>query len=435
MTRLTDREVKTLASQAAEPVGGRGDGALLFKRRDSQTTEAYYQYFLDGKRQLIKIGTYGQITLAGCRAAATEYAALRRQHPDLKEHIRQAEEEARRESERRAAAAQAEAQRASLKDLLQDYVANLRTTGVVSADEIERIVTVDFIAGHPGIVAMKARDIEPAHAMALIAPIWQRGAKTQYNRARTYLHAAFQYGLLSEYDISRESKRAFGLTHNPVAAVKKQQEGENADEHVLTNAELRHFWTHCGDANRVGELTALLFRFVIATGGQRPYRLMVAPWHCYDIKARTVRTESRKGRGKMRVILTPLTDRALEILERVKEINGHQAWPWTFTGRSPVAIDTLSKAVQRFLDDKSAIMDPATGQRVAPFVPRDLRRTAKQIMQRAGVEPHLRDLLQDHGQSGVANKHYANNPDAALPDKWRAVRAYEAELAAILSGG
>lgn len=79
-------------------------------------------------------------------------------------------------------------------------------------------------------------------------------------------------------------------------------------------------------------------------------------------------------------------------------------------------------------------MDVATGQRVEPFTPRDLRRTAKQIMQRAGIEPHLRDLLQDHNQSGIANKHYANNPDAALPDKWRAIAAYDQALAIILAG-
>lgn len=433
MTRLTDREVKTLTSQVTEPVGGRGDGALLFKRRDSQITEAYYQYFLDSKRQLVKIGTYGLITLAECRAVATEYATLRRQHPDLKEHIKQTEEAERIEAERLVLEEKAEAERATLKDLLQDYVANLYATGVTSAKEIERIINVDFIDGHPDLVAMKARDIEPAHAMALIAPIWKRGAKTQYNRARTYLHAAFQYGLLSEYDISRESKRTFGLTQNPVAAVKKQQEGENADEHALTDAELRHFWHHCADAKRVGELTALLLRFIIATGGQRPYRMIVAPWSCYDMKAKTVRTESRKGRGQVRIILTPLTDRALEILKRVKKINGHHKWPWTFTGENPIAITTPRNAVLRFLDDKAAIMDAPTGQRVAPFIPRDLRRTAKQIMQRAGVEPHLRDLLQDHGQSGVANKHYANNPDAALPDKWKAISAYEHALSSILN--
>tara|TARA_R110000868_G_scaffold7268_3_gene39736 strand:+ start:16037 stop:16222 length:186 start_codon:yes stop_codon:yes gene_type:complete len=53
-------------------------------------------------------------------------------------------------------------------------------------------------------------------------------------------------------------------------------------------------------------------------------------------------------------------------------------------------------------------------------------------MQRAGVEPHLRDLLQDHGQTGVTNKHYANNPDAALPDKWRAINAYTQALDKII---
>ncbi|PRB80546.1 integrase family protein [Pseudomonas sp. MYb185] len=434
MAKLTDREVKALQGKVAESIGGRGDGALLFRRRDSGSIEAYYRYRFNLKTEAIKIGTYGQISLAACRVEANALAALRREHPDLKSHLQQVEADKQAEAQRLALLAQAEAQRGTLKDLLQDYIAHLHDAAVDSAKEIERIINVDFIAAKPDIVAMKARDIEPGHALALLEPIWKRGAKTQYNRARTYLHAAFQYGLVSEYDVSRESKRVFELKHNPVAAVKKQKEGENALERALSDAELKHFWDKCGDTNRVGELTALLLRFIIATGGQRPYRMIVAPWTDYDLEAKVMRTESRKGRAKPRISLTPLTDRALDILRRVQEINGQHPWPWTFTGKDPIVITTPRNAVLRFLEDEASIMDVATGQRVEPFTPRDLRRTAKQIMQRAGIEPHLRDLLQDHNQSGIANKHYANNPDAALPDKWRAIAAYDQALAIILAG-
>ncbi|PKM30246.1 MAG: integrase [Gammaproteobacteria bacterium HGW-Gammaproteobacteria-11] len=433
MKRLTDKEVKALKTQAAEAVGGRGDGALVFKRRDSQTIEAYYQYFFDGKRQMLKLGRYGQISLAECRAKATDLAAQRGEHPDLKGWLAESEEAEQEESRKAAQAAAAEAQRGSLQDLLQDYASNLLATGTTSAKEIARIIRVDFIDKHPDIVAMKARDIEPEQALQLLAPVWERGAKTQYNRARTYLHAAFQYGLQAEYDIGRKSRKVFGLVHNPVAAIRKQPEGETAHERALTDAELHHFWHNCIKAKKVGELTTLLLQFVIATGGQRPYRLIVAPWPDYDLQARTVRTASLKGRGKARVHLIPLTDRAIEIMLRVKEITGHHPWPWSFTSQAPINISTPRNAVIRFCDDKDASINKETGERVQPFTPRDLRRTAKQIMQRAGIEPYLRDLLQDHNQGGIANKHYANNPDAAMPDKWRAINAYDQALNDIIS--
>lgn len=433
MAKLTDRQVKTLQGKASERVGGRGDGALLFRRRPSGSVEAYYQYQLDGKPEAIKLGTYGQLSLAECRAQASEMAGIRREHPDLKAHL--VRMDLARQSKEAEAARQAEAEqlRGSLQDLLQDYVADRVAAGSPTAREIARMFNVDFIQEHPDVVRLKARDIEPKHVMQLLTPIWERGAKTQYNRGRTYLHAAFQYGLQAEYDVARQSKKAFGLIHNPVAAVRRQAEGENALDRALTDEELRHFYENCGKAKKVGRLVTLLLQFVVATAGQRPYRLIEAPWEDYVTAERYVRVVSMKGRGKSRVHLIPLTDRSLRILEEVRTINGQHPWPWTFTGNKPIAISTPRNAALRFCEDDAAIMNKATKRRVAMFTPRDLRRTAKQIMQRAGVEPYLRDLLQDHNQGGVANRHYANNPDAALPDKWRAMNVYETELKRILS--
>ncbi len=432
MARLTDREVKTLKGKVSERVGGRGDGALLFRRRESGATEAYYQYHFEGKAEAIKIGTYGVMTLAECRAKASELAGMRQVSPNLKAHLQQltAEQNAvEAEAQRQAAA---EARRGSLQDLLEDYTAELHANAVVSAREIERIITKDFIKKHPDVVAIKARDIEPSHCMTLLSPFWERGAKTQYNRARTYLHAAFQMGLQAEYDVARKSRKSFGLTHNPVAALRRQKEGENAHDRALTDEELRHFWHNLGKAERVGKLVTLLVQFMIATGGQRPYRMMQAPWSAYDIEGKVFSTPSLKGRGKVRVNMTPLTDRAIGILEEVRTLTGQHEWPWSYTGEAPMVISTPRNAIVRFIDDEASYIDKEAGKRVQPFTPRDLRRTIKQVMQRAGIEPHLRDLLQDHGQTGVANKHYANNPDAALPDKWRAIAAYEKALAQIL---
>ena len=432
MARLTDRELKTLQGKGSERIGGRGAGALLFRRRESGSLEAYYQYRLAGKREVIKLGTYGQITLAEARARCNELAAIRAQHPDLKAYLASTAETEAQAKAATAAAEEAERLRGSLQDLLNDYVADRKAAGAPSAGEIERLITVDFIEKHPIIASTKARDIEPAHIMQLLTPIWDRGAKTQYNRARTYLHAAFQYGLQAEYDVARKSKKAFGLVHNPVAAIRKQAEGENALERALSDEELRHFYHNCERAPKVGKLVTLLLQFIVATAGQRPYRLIVAPWTDYNIEERWVRVTSMKGRGKTRINLIPLTERAIAILEQVRDITGHQQWPWTFKGKTPMAISTPRKACLRFCESEASVLNANTGQRVAPFTPRDLRRTAKQIMQRAGVDATLRDLLQDHNQGGVANKHYANNPHAALPEKIKAISGYDQALCLIL---
>ncbi|MNP80877.1 hypothetical protein D3C76_1790880 [compost metagenome] len=53
-------------------------------------------------------------------------------------------------------------------------------------------------------------------------------------------------------------------------------------------------------------------------------------------------------------------------------------------------------------------------------------------MQRYGISDQLSDLLQAHGQTGVANMHYRNNPEAALPEKQRAIELFEQALAKVL---
>tara|TARA_R110000868_G_scaffold7268_3_gene39735 strand:+ start:14881 stop:16056 length:1176 start_codon:yes stop_codon:yes gene_type:complete len=367
LKRLTGRDVKTLKTQAAEAVGGHGDGALLFKRRDSTVIEAYYQYFIGSKRQFIKLGTYGQLTLAESRAKASDLAAIRRDKPDLKAWFVEVEAANQAKLKVHAAAAAEEAMRGSLQDLLEDYTAELYANGVVSAKEIERIITKDFIEKHPAVVALKAREVEPSHCMTLLSPFWERGAKTQFNRARTYLHAAFQMGLQAEYDVARQSRKSFGLTHNPVAALRRQKEGENAHDRALTDEELRHFWHNLGKTKKVGRLVTLLLQFMIATGGQRPYRMMLAPWSSYDMERHVFTTPSMKGRGKTRLNLTPLTDRAISILEEVRTLTGQHPWPWSFNGKNPLVITTPRNAIVRFCDDPASIIDENEGTRVQLF--------------------------------------------------------------------
>jgi hypothetical protein len=55
-------------------------------------------------------------------------------------------------------------------------------------------------------------------------------------------------------------------------------------------------------------------------------------------------------------------------------------------------------------------------------------------MVRAGIRRDLRNLLQNHGQTGVDVTAYANDPVAYLPEKRQAMIQYELALSAILKG-
>ncbi|NER58947.1 tyrosine-type recombinase/integrase [Pseudomonas sp. MAFF212428] len=192
-------------------------------------------------------------------------------------------------------------------------------------------------------------------------------------------------------------------------------------ERALSDAELKHFWQTIESTEGVGPVMALLFKFVIATGGQRIKNIIETTWAHYDLEAGTVLLVHRKGRGGQtmsRPHLVPLSDRAVSLMRRVQEISGDHQWPWTTHGKQPFVISSPTHAIADWMDSKHAAVD---GVRVPSFSPRDLRRTCTQLMQRRGVDDRLSDLLQAHGQTGVVSKHYRNNPEAALPEKRRAM--------------
>jgi len=278
---------------------------------------------------------------------------------------------------------------------------------------------------------MKARDIRPDHILAILNPIWDRDAKVQADRMRSFLSAAFSHGLRAENAVGRSSAKSYNLESNPAVVVAVEKVSVPATR-ALSDAELKKFWGTVETTEGIGPVMALLFKFVIATGGQRILNICQTTWDDYDLEAGTVRLIHRKGRGGQtmsRPHLVPLTERAVAILERVKDINGCHPWPWTTTGKQHIVVSSPRHAIADWLKSEHAVIE---GKQTPSFSPRDLRRTCAQLMQRHGISDQLSDLLQAHGQTGVANLHYRNNPEAALPEKRRAIELFERALAKVL---
>ncbi|MCP1415980.1 integrase [Pseudomonas laurylsulfativorans] len=456
---VNDQKVRGMTpgcSPLVESLPGRGTGALVFKRVNDGSPVCYYRYHLAGKQVLIKLGVYRRtarevgFTLSELRDQAATLAQIAKAHGDVKAYLAKQEADAeasRIENERAVDAerlkaeeearerqhlAEIEASRGTFGELFLDYIESLRekaTAGVVK--ELERLYQTNMVAPHPSIMAMKARDIRPDHILAILNPIWDRGAKIQARRMRSYLSAAFSHGLRAENSVGRSSAKSYNLESNPATVIAVEQASVPVTR-ALSDAELSKFWGTLETTEGVGPVMALLFKFVIATGGQRIFNICQTTWDDYDLEARTVSLIHRKGRGGQtmsRPHLVPLTERALAILERVKEINGCYPWPWTTTGKQHIVVSSPTHAVAKWLKSEHAVID---GKQTPSFSPRDLRRTCTQLMQRYGISDQLSDLLQAHGQTGVANKHYRNNPEAALPEKQRAIGLFEHALAKVL---
>lgn len=425
----------------SESLPGRGTGAIMFKRPGDAPPAAYFRYYLDGKQKLLKIGDYRTahrstgLTLVEIRDRATAMSARLRHEPDLRAAIEvdDALREAEREQRKRhfdALKQQDEeaAARGSLDDLLQDYIrARGGKIGERQLVEWQRVIDVDIPAKTK---RLKCDAITPGVIESVLTPIWKRGATSQAEKVRAFLRAAFQYGLTAEHTIGRASGKRFGLTVNPVDAVKVEHEARPV-ERALTDAELRQFWETIEITEGIGPVMALLFKFIIATGGQRIAQVAREPWESFDVEKKVMRLIDAKGRGSnKRVHLVPLTDRAVGILAEVFEINGVYDWPWTSTGKAPFIVTSFTHAIADWCRSEHATLD---GKRIERFTPRDLRRTCTQLMQRHGIPNEQSDLLQSHGQTGVVGVHYRNNPEAYLPAKVEAVSAFEVVLMEILT--
>jgi len=456
---VNDQKIKGMAPGSTpliESLAGRGTGAMVFKRPNDGPPICYYRYHLAGKQVLIKLGAYRRavrevgFSLPELRDQAAEMAKIAKMHGDVKAHLAQEEEEKARaqlEAQRAAENAHLEAEQAvrelahqaeiesargSFADLFLDYIDSRRdkaTPGVVR--ELERLFQSNLIKPHPVIMAMKAREVRADHIIVILNPIWERGSKVQAARMRSFLSAAFNHGLSVESYVGRSNSKVYSLEMNPAATVKVENTSKPV-ERALSDAELRRFWETIESTDGVGPVMALLFKFVIATGGQRIHNIMETKWTDYDMEAGTVRLIHRKGRGgqaQSRVHLVPLTSRAIEILERVRVINGEYAWPWTTNGKQHIVISSPTHAVADWLDSPNAVIG---GEKVPHFTPRDFRRTCTQLMQKNGVKDSDADLLQAHGLTGVANTHYRNNPQAALPANRHTIKLFEDALARVM---
>jgi integrase len=447
---MTEMEAYAVKTRQSEPVGSRGKGTLLLERKASGAIQAYYRERTVDSDKRVPLGMLtkkpqegtGERSLDGIRREAMRISVEAAAAGGLAKYLESMSEQQASTAASRAAAAaleeadrrerlrlaEIEASRGSFYDLFLDYIESRRvkaTPGVVK--ELERLLKTNMKEPHPEIMRMKARDIRADHILTILNPIWERGSKVQADRMRSFLVASFNHGLTVESVVGRSNAKIYSLEANPAAMVKVDKVSAPV-ERALSDAELKRFWETVESTDGIGPVMALLFKFVIATAGQRIKNVIETTWADYDLDAGTVLLIHRKGRGGQtmsRPHLVPLSDRAIAIIRRVQEINGEHPWPWTTHGKQPFVISSPTHAVADWLDSKHTVSD---GAKIPAFSPRDLRRTCTQLMQKHGVDDRLSDLLQAHGQTGVVSRHYRNNPEAALPEKRRAIELFERAL-------
>jgi len=410
---LTDSMVRGLkardsAYQVWDKSGERGAGRLGVKVEPSGQRVFYYRYYWDAKRHFIQLGRYPEMSLAQARQLAKGYAGTLKEGKNPK--VEKAEQEIALEKQKRA-----EQLKGSIEQLIQGYTNKMREDGKRTWQQVLYRLekeTYSFIAKDT-----KANEVTPLHIKQILSAIIQRGASVEANRVRSYLMAAFNYGLKADNDPANHQQNVmFGLEMNPVSVIPKQSAAEKAGTNWLKLNELQQLMGDFPKTPSVGCTVSLLLNLCVYAGGQRPHELASSRWDAVNWEERTLLIVADVSKNK-RDHLVPLTDSAVEILERLKVENVNDS-PFIFSQRldagKHLRTDSFAQAIIYY---REHFPDHPV------FVARDLRRTCKTLMGEIGVSKELRDRIQNHALQDVSSKHYDRYD--YLVEKRRALEQWE----------
>lgn len=409
---LTDKQIRGLKPREKEYIvsdddRSRGTGRLVLRVRPSGSKTWQYHFHVAGKKRKKALGSYPEVSLVRARAEVARLAEVR-------------------SSGRVGTEAMAEETLdtgGTLGELLGAYVAHLREKGKRSADEVEAGFKRWIERPKPLLWEKRADLVTPADIRDLLAYHIRRGLTTGANRMRSYLHAAYNYGLSAEYNPRVAATRVWGLTVNPVGAVPSQADYERPGKRVLTPEELAHAWHHLPATPTLGWRMPRIIQLAIATGGQRPTMLLRLRRADVDLEQKVldIPGDATKNEKPHVVPLEPLALAIVEELVAQAVEEGHELlFPAGHGKEGSIRTNSVTKSLAAYREHYGTAL----------WTLRDVRRTVKTMLGQKKVSKDLRDRLQGHALSDVSSKHYDRYD--YLDEKREALRVWDRHLAAIL---
>jgi integrase len=351
---------------------GRGTGrlTLVLKAMPTRVTADWMaQQWRDNKRLKKKLGSYPAMSLAAAREIFQR---------DLADMIRKG----------RSIKIVGDTRPGTVADLFEAYVKWLKDAGKPSWKETEK--GLNKIADTLGR-NRPAREIEPEEVVEVIRPIYERGKKAMADHVRSYVHAAFSWGLKSEHDYRRAAQRRFRLVYNPAAGIPTEPKRTGTrwldeDEFVCL-----YRWLECPDAPVHPPYTRAV-RILMLTG-QRVEEIARLHEDNWDAAEHIIDWSKTKNNMPHAIPVPPL---AAELIKSIKPNKFGWFFPSAKDPSRPVSHGTLYSFMWRQRD-----------RGVIPVVTnRDLRRTWKTLAGQAGVPKEIRDRIQNHALQDVSSKNY-----------------------------
>lgn len=375
---------------------GRGTGRLVLVLKPMPfrvTAEWMAQQWRYGKRTKAKIGEYPSMSLSGAREIfKRDYALLIQRGRSVK--------------------VASDTRPGTVADLFDGYKEHLREAGKSSwAETYKGLNKVVDTLGRSRL----ARDIEPEDITEVLRPIYERGVRSMADHVRSYIHAAFSWGLKSENDYRRTSPRRFRLAYNPAAGIPTEPKVVGTrwlDEDEFVRL---YRWLEFPDAPVHPPYTRAV-RILMLTGQrvEEIARLHKAQW---DREEKIIDWSKTKN-GRPHAIPVPAL--AAELIDSI--IPNKYGWffPAAMDPSRPVSAGTLYSFMWRQRD-----------RGVIPHVTnRDLRRTWKTLAGKAGVPKEMRDRIQNHALQDVSSKNY--DRWTYIPEKRGAMKQWNEFVTALL---
>ncbi len=392
---LSDRQIlaaiKTCTSETVlnEGAGGKGSGSLVLvirHRAGGNTANWYGQWWEDGKRRRKPLGPYPAVTLARAR---TLYASQVRDVLATGKNPR---------------AMALVTDKPTVARLFEAYCDQMKADGKRSEPEHRRCLRLAAEVIGPNRLAAQ---VDPSDISAYLGKLYAAGTRSAADHVRSYLSAAFGFGMKSAHDYRQENRQDWGIKWNPVAAVPKDMQASTPGDRALTPSEIRALWRACDGGAGFGLYSGSAVRLLLCTG-QRVEELLRLEAHEIDLEAQVWRMPLEKTKTQQAPHTVPLPALAMPVVQHLLQVHRRG---FLFDGMKHQAV---ARAVTRWL---------ATVE-IPHFTPRDIRRTWKSRAADAGVDRFTRDLIQQHARGDTGSRHYDRadygGQMRAAMDKWNA---------------
>ncbi len=367
----------------------------------------YFQYYRNrngvSKLVLIKIGFYKDsqksagFKLNEARDKALEYSDLLKRNIDIKDYL----SEQQRLEDKKQRQIELEKRQGDFEQLIESYLSFMEVSGKRTFLRVRKSFNAYVLKPFPEMIKRKANQIEADDIRIIIGIMLDRGITTQCNRVRSHLHAAFQHGLKSDHDPRSYTpeKVRFNLKYNPVSSIPKQSDFERVGEHVISQEEIAYIWT---ELPKSSQLAGFAVQLAFVTGGQRIGELLRVPKSDVNLEESllTISHDISKNSTDHQI---PLIGTAKNIVKELMISTGDAIYLFPGKRGRSIAQDihtsssTIGHWIREFTENNKDIRH---------FTARDIRRTIKTEMGKAGLDKEIRDRLQNHAINDVSSKHY-----------------------------